>query len=206
MADVVNFLEGEWWYGINALALIFTLIVVIFYTKATRKMAKATYAMSNVTEKSTDYQKEDMQFRKRPVVSILCANENELFFPTIVHNFSYIHAKARIKATIFINGKELTLEKNNHYNGKIIWQLQAVGPNGSPFVGHLNLVNLITREFNIKDTDLCNIDAKVTFEMWTINYFDNEKDLYNDINKNPLAQWIWSKERQRWIPEIAPKL
>jgi len=203
--DVLNWiLKSPLWSVLNTVALIITLFYIIRYTKATTSMAKASNSMVNATSLSTRAHMEEVRLQKRPVVSIICPNEKDFNFPTRVNNFSMMHAKARFKANIVINGLHLELATGTHYTGDRIWKLQAMGQNGPVFHGHLDIVNTLRRK-NMELPAQSELEASVTIDSWVINLYDAEAELFNDENKNPTLHWYWNKRDQKWIPEPSPK-
>jgi hypothetical protein len=182
------------WTAVSAIALIVTLIWIAMYTQATTRMADATKSMAEA-------QRELTALQRRPVVVVGCANEEVFRFRTLFKNFSFVHAKAKVKATIVINGKLLTLPLG-HYDRTKTWHIQAVGPFGPEFEGHLSFDEV----FKLNEMDFpaeSTVDAHVTLEAWVINYNDPESELDRDENRNPIVHWDW---KGRWVPEIAPML
>ncbi|HWR83096.1 MAG TPA: hypothetical protein VN285_07325 [Candidatus Deferrimicrobium sp.] len=197
---LLNWASEPWWQGLwtslNTIALVITLIFVMKYTKATNVLAIETHSIAVL-------QAEEIGLRKRPVVSFLCADQSNFFFVTAIENFSMVHAKARIRVAIEINGRILELTEGHHYAGHRIWHLQAGGPDAPTLCGHLSFPSLLElNNINQYGLDLKSVSARVTVEMWVINWCEDDHKLLDDKNKNPVVEWYW--KRGQWIPEVSP--
>jgi hypothetical protein len=186
----------NWLNYVETSAIVITLIIIIKYTYETNRLAKAAWL-------SVKLQEQEIGLRKRPIVTILCGNEAKFEFLTLFNNFSNVHAKALIKAIIKINGKTMQLPPGYHYNGERIWHIQAVGPSGPKFKGHLNFPVVFDYN-NIQNIDHENLEASVTIESWIVNLYDDDSELYDESNRNPTRHWDWNSKAKRWVPEIAP--
>ena len=186
--EYVYALMDPYWEGIIAVALVATLVYVIKYTKATWSMAKV--------------HNEELGLKKRPIISVYNRDPEVFKFRTKVTNLSNIHAKLRVKANVDIAGKDLKIPSDQHYSGNRIWQLQGGGYIG----GHLSFDDL----FEYNDMELGGHEsgeAEVALECWVINYYDDEKGLFDDRNKNPVVHWSWKlldSGGGRWVPEVSP--
>ena len=187
---MAEFFSAPWWYGIEAGAIIITFLVLIFYTLATWSIVKL--------------QKEEIGLHKSPVISISCFEQKNFFFRTSIRNFSMVHAKVRVKATIIIDGQELKIPDINLYDGSHIWQVQAQGSLGNPFIGHLSLDPLLLHN-KVAVPPLAQTKSKIVIESWVINFSENESKLFDDDRKNPIGQWTWSAKNQLWIPDLCPE-
>ena len=191
----------SWWLGIwtslNTIALIVTLIFVRKYTKSTKELATATRSMAAA-------HREEVGLRERPVVSFGCADEKQFIFLTTARNFSMVHAKARVKATVIVNRHLLSLTPEHHYAGERVWHLQAGGSGGPTFRGHLDFPTLFEYN-NVPQPDPNSAEAQVTIESWVINWAENDSELFNDQNKNPTLQWYWKPRFRQWVPEVSPR-
>ncbi len=203
MAALLDILAKPWWVGINALALICTLIFIARYTRWTRFLAEATNEMATANQYATELHREEVELRKRPVVSFGCADETNFFFRTTITNFGMVHAKVRVKATVEINGIVLELPPNTHYTGKRAWQIQAGGPYAPTFHGHLSFRRLF--EYNrMPEPDPAKTKATITVKTWAVNFEENELALSDDRYMNPILRWDWDSKSKRWISEISP--
>lgn len=185
------------WTAMNSIALIITLFWVIIYTKATRAMAEASGKMA-------DAQSEEIQMRRRPVVTVNNQNSSNCYFRTEITNGGSVHAKARFKATVTINSQLLELPAGHRYNGDHVWELQA----RSKIEGHLDIENMLNMSrISIDDCGLTH--ASVRIDSWVIYYYDQESQLYEDENRNPVTEWYWqgpwgNQAGGMWIPEVSP--
>lgn len=190
--SIADVLSQPWWQGVNALAIIITLIVVIIYTWATSKMTSATKSMAEA-------QRETILFQKRPVITIICADPSDPRFPFTIINNSKVHAKALIQTRVMLNQVDLLPLTDDLYDGKIVWPIQAkMNVNA-----HLNLINRINRNgYSIWPG--CNLDVRITLNSWAINFFDPECDLKDKKAKNPEIQWYWDGSSHKWVLEESP--
>lgn len=187
-----------WWLEIaSKIAVVLTLIILVWYAWETRKMAKATVELAKSQEK-------ELAHIRRPEVVFGCFEPRFFQFQTTMNNVSIVSAKARVKATISIDGKIMQLRPANHYAGNRIWHIHAAGREGSTFVGHLDFDNVFT-DNGINNIDYDKVQAQVTLEAWVINFQDDEKLLYDDANKVPVGRWDWNRTHRMWVPEIAPE-
>ena len=165
LVNILELISKPWWPGmwtsLNTIALVTTLFFVIRYTKATMRMAES--------------QMEEIGLRKRPVVSFGCADENYFNFRTTARNFSMVHAKARVKATVIVNRHLLSLTPEHHYSGERVWHLQAGGSGGPTFCGHLDFLTLFEYN-NVPQPDPNSAEAQVTIESWVINWAENDSE------------------------------
>ena len=203
LTAILNILAEPWWVGINALALIFTLVFIALYTKWTKFLVEATREMATVNQNSTKLHREEVELRKRPVVSFRCADETDFYFRTAITNFGMVHAKIRVKATIEINGIKLELPPGTHYTGERTWQVQAGGSYAPTFFGHLSFRKLF--EFNkMPAPNPAKIKATVNVETWVVNFEEDELAFDDSECMNPKLRWDWDSKLERWIPEISP--
>lgn len=171
------------WNSVQAIALIVTLIFIIWYTRSTHKIMK--------------FQEEEIGLKKRPVVTtkierdIKINSTGKFFCRTLVENKSNVHAKYRVEAIISINEKPGKLYQYSYYDGERIWQLQA----GTCFAGILNVDDFSPE----KDT------ASIFFKSWAVNYQEKDDALMDDKNRNPNTKWDWDPKRSAWIPDAAPE-
>ena len=182
-------LLDPYWEGITTVALVATLFYAIKYTRATWAMAKV--------------HDEELGLNKSPVISVTCFEQKNFFFRTSIRNFSMVHAKVRVKATIIIDGQVLKIPEDNLYNGTHVWQVQAQGPLGNPFQGHLSLDSVLSYN-DLPVPPLAQVQCKIIIESWVINFYENEKELLDDDKKNPIGQWTWNSRKQIWIPDLCP--
>jgi|GEM_PF-4508623 len=177
------------WTGISAITLIITLAILIWYAWSTRQIAKL--------------QAEEIGLKKRPVISIECRGygEGHFYFLPNVANLSIVHGKARIMAKISVNGEDLPIPSDWHYSGGRFWHLQA----GCQIGGNINLTKLFHLKTNKKLPPLNDLKAEIIFKVWVINFHDDEKDLYDNRNMNPICKWYWDGDKMVWIPEVAPE-
>jgi hypothetical protein len=212
-------LDPSTWQILTAITLIVTLIYIINYTRATKRLA-------NETSVSAEIQKREFLYKQRPVISIFNFKPEEFYFIPVFYNFSNVHAKLRVKATIKFGEKTLKLPEGHLYNGEKIWQLQAGGNEAPRLFGNLDFrrileVNemIIAPELSEKgklyedtidytgDFYKRNMEyASITIECWAVNINRSDDELNNKENKNPVVQWYWKKKSRRWIPEVCPLL
>jgi hypothetical protein len=193
-------LSANWWSGISTIVLTVTLVFIVVYTKSTNSLAHSTANMAEV-------QREEFGLRQRPIVTIQCHNPQEFAFRTRIRNRSNVHAKMKVRATIEVNGKRLTLPPNHHYNGQRIWEIQTMATESEVLLGHLGFENVF-RHNGLSWPWQGHINqARVFLECWVTNFFDDDSELENDNAKNPLAHWDWtvhSGQMGAWVPEVCP--
>lgn len=182
-------------------ALVWTLIYVAQYTKATKGMADAAQASTEAALKAEE-------IRRQPVVQISVDPERqkEFYFRTVIANNGIAHAKLRILATIKVNAVNLVLTKDHLYNGERIWNLHA----GHGIIGHLDFEGVF--EHNKLHESLGERDnVIVTLTLWVINYNDSVESLYSGKVRMPVLSYEWSgssaKDAQgQWVPDPAAEL
>ncbi|MEW5874388.1 MAG: hypothetical protein AB1752_04310 [Candidatus Zixiibacteriota bacterium] len=196
-----GYLSSRSWDATGTIVLALTLIVVLYYTEQTWKIARLS--------------EQELGLRKSPVVSFQSRMPNEKDgeklkigeILTRVSNSSNVHAMARIEATIRLSGKfEWYPLSEWHpdgdlyfYSGKRTWSLQA----GCSFLGNLELGTMLASRARDEE-EVCRFLAgawvcvRSYVQGCTAGFeWDKGKPL-----ENPVAYFKWSEKR--WIPEPGP--
>jgi hypothetical protein len=202
-----SFLSANWWIGLQGIALIATLVVVIIYTVKTSTLAKAT-------RKSVEIQELEMLYAQQPVISVFNLEPNNIFFRPTFFNYSNSHAKLRVKAKLIFDGKEFLLPENHLYAGTKIWFLQAGGHNAIGLSGNLDFPKILeSNGYKGKSWDLVSEvfstsveSGSIIMEISSVNINRSDDDLDNINCKNPPLQWNWNYTKRIWIPEVNPQL
>jgi len=186
-------------------ALVWTLIYVAKYTKATKEMADATIRMASIAQASAKAALEAEKIRRQPVVQVSCdpQRQREFYFRTLVANRGSGHAKLRVLATIEVDGVGLALMPNHRYNGVRIWNLHA----GHGITGHLDFEGVFKHN-DFKVPDGRRAEVKVTLKSWVIHYNDPVSWLDSDEAKMPTSRYTWSGPFMKgaegqWVPDPA---
>jgi len=192
---LLSTLAEPWWIGLwttlNTLALAATLLWVVKYTAATKKMAAATHLMAEAQQQETD-------LRKRPVVSIRCAEPTKFEFRTEITNRGPVHARALVRATIWVANRPLQLTPGHRYDGNHVWDLQA----GLSIQGHLGWPEQLEAN-NIELSPDTTDDVRVQLESRVVYFNDPVSSLHQPSSSNPTVEYYWSE--RRWIPEVTPQ-
>ncbi|MCK4858470.1 MAG: hypothetical protein KAT58_10910 [candidate division Zixibacteria bacterium] len=184
-----DFLTAPWLPGVGTVVLAATLCILVWYARSTHKIMKL--------------QNEEVGLRKRPVVSFMCSNSKHINFPTTLLNFSFVHAKARVEATVICDRENISHPRDSPYAGEQIWNLQAGSNTGFVTTGHMSLLQLLKKHgIDIRGPEVAAHEITVTVEMWVINAKDDEENLQQTRCKNPVLQWYWQDEA--WVFEVSP--
>jgi hypothetical protein len=123
----------------------------------------------------------------------------------VVKNFSLVHAKLKVLASIRVDDQLLKLPNDHLYDGSYLWEVQAHGHTDLALHGHLSLPHMF--KFNgLKYPAGSSPKPKslIRLESWAINYWDGDADFKSAGAKNPVLEWYWDMTRKQWILEVCP--
>lgn len=187
--------------GLTPLVLSVTLVYIIKYTLEAGRSAKETRRLAETTVAALQVEKDSFELRQRPVVSIITEHPGRFYFIPRTENRSLVHALVRVKATVVIDGTQLTYPKDSPYGGSESWQLQS----GAIIFGNMKFDNFM-RELETDNSKAKQKPAQVTFETWSVNFHSDHSQLDDDNSKGPIVQFYWSPDDHSWIPEVSPIL
>jgi len=173
---------------VQTIFIAITLICVVIYTIATHALAKETREMARATVSMAQNQREEIELRKHPVISVHLDKASAFTLPIVIMNSSMVYARVRIEVDIRINGQDLELPPEDPYAGKKISQVQA----GSKFHGKLDLEKYFAFSHIEKPQQKDLREGIISLRLWAINFYEKDERLSNDINRIPIIRWNWN--------------